>query len=49
MYKKRYEVWVIIPRRSDAPWSSPGYYGLVGSWPEDEHFRLLSDPEARYA
>jgi diamine N-acetyltransferase len=26
----------------------PEYYEMVGSWPEDEHLRLLSDPDACY-
>jgi diamine N-acetyltransferase len=26
----------------------PEYHGLVGSWPEDEHLRRISDPDARY-
>ena len=26
----------------------PEYYGLVGSWSQDEHLRCLSDPDARY-
>jgi diamine N-acetyltransferase len=24
------------------------YYGLVGSWPEEEHLRSLADPDVRY-
>jgi RimJ/RimL family protein N-acetyltransferase len=26
----------------------PEYYGLVGSWTEDEHLRCLADPDVRY-
>lgn len=26
----------------------PEYYGLVDSWPEDDHLRYLADPDVRY-